>query len=353
MENQATAEPSLQTPDIHLKRLAKVELHRHLEGSIRLESMLRIVREFELDLPADPAELGRLVQIDGTQPQTPKNFLSKFDVIRQFFVSPRIIQELTFEIIEDAAAENIRHLELKFTPAALAQTRSFNIGEVMDWVIQAREEAVQAFGISVGLIASVNRHEEVQLAAQVAGHAIRKAGEGIQGLDLAGNEREHLAEPFRDLFLHAAGEGLGISIHAGEWCGPESVRYALEEIQADRIGHGIRILEDRQTVQLARERRTTFEVCLTSNLRSGIAESIAQHALIPMIQSGLLVTLNTDDPALLGTDLTQEYELAIRHLGLSRESLFGLNLTAVQAAFLQPKEIQTLELELQRAYSLL
>jgi adenosine deaminase len=338
--------------DWKLRRLAKVELHRHLEGAIRLQSMLSIIKQYELDLPSDRIELKKIVQIDHDQPQTTINFLSKFAVIRRLFVSEEVIRRLVYEAVEDAATENIRHLELKFTPAALAEAKSFKHQQVMDWVIEATREAILDFDISVSLIASVNRHEVVQIASSVAEHAIRRAGDGVQGLDLAGNEGEFLAAPFRDLFLQAAKDGLGISIHAGEWCGPESVRYALLEIQADRIGHGVRILEDPELVQIARDRRTTFEVCLTSNLRTGITHQVDDHPLISMIQSGLAVTLNTDDPAILGIDLTHEYTLAVQKMDLSLESLKGLNLTASQAAFLPPSEIRALENKLQVEYSL-
>jgi adenosine deaminase len=315
--------------------------------------MLWIIQQYELDLPTDEQALKKLVQIDRNQPQTPQNFLSKFEVIRQFFVSQAAIQRLTYEAIEDATAENIRHLELKFTPVALADSGSFRIQDVMDWVIEAMHEATEDFNTSVSLIASVNRHEDVQLAKHVAENAIRRAGDGIRGLDLAGNEGGFLAEPFRDLFLTAANAGLGVSIHAGEWCGPDSVRYALEEMQAARIGHGVRILEDPETVKIARERRVTFEVCLTSNLRSGITQHLSDHPLIPMIQSGLGVTLNTDDPSLLGINLTHEYGLAVRHLDLSLESLKGLNLSAAQASFLPRSEVRALEMKLQSEYSLI
>lgn len=352
MENHLIPTQLSSRKDPSLRNLVKVELHRHLEGSVRLDTMLAIIEKHGLDLPLEREELRKLVQIEAEQPQTTKNFLSKFEIIRKLFVSPETIRQITLETLEDVAEENIRHIELKFTPAALTQAGSFRIQDVMAWVIEARDAAVRDLDLSVALIASVNRHEDVDLAKQVAELATGRYGGEIQGLDLAGNESEFHADPFREIFRAAGEAGLGISVHAGEWGGSESVRYALEQMNAARIGHGIRILEDPSVLQLARDVRPTFEVCLTSNLRSGIIQDITDHPLVKMIQSGLLVTLNSDDPALLGIDLTHEYSLAVDQLDLSIESLKGLNLTAAQASFLPAREARALEFELQTAYSL-
>lgn len=328
-------------------RLPKVELHRHLEGSLRLETLLELVKSESLDLPHDAAALRREVQVQHGEAMTSQNFLSKFNALRQFYRSDEILRRITRETITDAAEDNIHYLELRFTPVALARARDYPLDEVVDWVVQSAYHTAEACGIRIGLIASVNRHEPVELAEEVAKIAADRLGKGIVGLDLAGNEVEFAADPFQPIFAEAKGAGLKITVHAGEWTGAASVRHALEKMGAARIGHGVRVMEDPDVIKLALERRAVFEVCLTSNHQSGVVASLREHPLPKMIDAGLQVTLNTDDPGVSNITLTDEYQIAVTDLGLSEASLKGLVLAAAQASFLPPREKKALEAELQ------
>ncbi|MGB2896263.1 MAG: adenosine deaminase [Anaerolineales bacterium] len=329
-----------------LQELPKVDLHRHLEGSIRLETMAEIVREASLPLPQDIEALRRAVQVVEGDPKNPRHFLSKFTSIRQIFRSPEIIQRITVEAVEDAARDHVRYLELRFTPAALAQSGVFDLEDVTQWVIDAAAEAAAAQGIKVGLIVSVNRHESLELAEKVAHIAADHIHDGVVGLDLAGDEVEFPAQPFQSILASAKQAGLGLTIHAGEWTGAETVRHAIAELGADRIGHGIRILEDPQVTSMARERGIPFEVSIDSNYLTGAIASLGAHPLPQMIQAGLRTVLTTDDPSIFGTTLSLEYQHAVDHLGLSLETLKGLTLTAARAAFLDPGRMSQLETEL-------
>jgi adenosine deaminase len=329
--------------------IPKVDLHRHLEGSLRLATLVELARSEKLDLPQDEAGLRPLVQIVPQDPRRWSAFLSKFETVRKFFLSPDIVRRTVREAIEDAAAENVRYLELHFTPAALRRVRDFPLPDLFDWVVQESRAAAFRTGIRVGLVVSVNRHEPLDLAGQVARLAVERARKEIVGLDLAGNEAEFPADPFRGLFAEAAQAGLGVSVHAGEWDGAASVRYAMEVMGADRIVHGVRVMDDPSLVALAKERRTVFEVCLSSNLHSGVVQRIEDHPLPRMLGAGLQVTLNSDDPCLLNMHLSDDFRLAVERLGLSRESLKGLTLAAAQAAFLPAKDKRELEAELEAA----
>ncbi len=315
--------------------LPKPELHRHLEGSLRLRSLFDIARAEQLTLPAPTAEHFRtLVQVRQHEPFTAENFLSKFRVLRLFYRSPEIIQRLTAEVIADAAADNIRYLELRFTPVALTRARGFSLYEVMDWVTTSATEAARRHGIVLRLIVSVNRHEPPGLAAEVAELAASFRPRGVVGLDLAGDESRYPAAPFAPIFREARAAGLHITVHAGEWGPASNVVEAIEALHAERIGHGIRVLEDPNAVALARERGVVFEVCPTSNYQSGVVPSLEAHPLPKMLAAGLRVTLNTDDPSISGIDLSHEFALAHEKLGLSREALWECTATALDAAFL-------------------
>lgn len=318
--------------------LPKVELHRHLEGSLRLETMLDIAHAHEITIPYNITRLSELVQVQNGEPFTYQNFLAKFATLRMFYRSPEVIHRVTREAVEDAANDNVRYLEMRFTPVALSRAERFPMGEVIDWVCASSQDAAKKFGITVRLIASVNRHEDPALAEQVAWLAAERSRNCIVGLDLAGNEAEFNGQPFIGIFREAHQAGLRLTIHAGEWASAQSVREALADLNAERIGHGVRILEEEEVVDLARERNTAFEVCVTSNYQTGVVESLQSHPLMQMIEKGLNVTLDTDDPSISQITLSDEYRQACEELGMGLATLKQCILASAQASFLPEKE---------------
>jgi len=337
----------VRTSELFFRKFPKVELHRHLEGSLRLETMMEIARQHGITLPVNPG-LGALVQMQESDTLNFSTFLSKFQTIRLFYRSPNIIMRVTEEAIADAAADQVRHLELIFTPVALSRAQGYMLGEVMDWVAEAADRSARKHGIRVALIASFNRHEELLLAEETARMAADRIGRGVVGLNLAGNEAEFSARPFAGLLAEARQAGLHISIHAGEWAGAANVREAIEGLGAERIGHGVRVLEEPSVVKLARERGTAFEVCLTSNHQTGAVSDLSRHPLRQMMAAGLNITLNTDDPSISRIQLSDEYRLACEELKISRTELAGMVLAAGRASFLPDHEKNKLIRQLQK-----
>jgi len=325
------------------KSLPKVELHRHLEGSLRLSTMLDIARTYKLDLPYDnELKFSSLVQVVNNDPFNFQNFLSKFATLRKFYQSPDSIRRIARETIIDAAADNIRYLELRFTPVALTRIKDFPMSEAIDWVIEEVTEASHQFGVMTQLIASVNRHESVKLAEEVMHLAVDRIGKGIVGLDLAGSEAEYPGEEFEAVFNQAKQSGLKVTIHAGEWGGAEIIKMAINTLLAERIGHGVRVLEDGRVIDLAKERGVAFEVCPTSNYQSGVITDLEKHPLPEMISSGLICTINTDDPGISRIDLSDEYQKTCEFLGVSEDGLSQLIKNAINASFLPDKSKQQL-----------
>ena len=331
------------------QRLPKVDLHRHLEGTLRLNTLREVAAAHQIELPAG-TDLARLVQVQQDEPFTSDNFLSKFATLRLFYVSPEIIRRAVYEAFEDAAKDGVIYMELRFSPVALTRVKNYPMSEAMDWVIASAQKASRDFNITAGLIVCILRHESRALAEEITSLSIERAGKGIAGLDLAGDEVRFSALPFADLFQQAKAAGLGITIHAGEWGPAENIRQAVEVLGADRIGHGVRVLEDPQVVALVRERGTAFEVCPTSNYQTGGVTSLAAHPLARMVNAGVTVTINTDDPAISQITLTNEYRVACAELKLSRQALQACILAAARASFLPPGEreklVNTLGLEL-------
>jgi adenosine deaminase len=317
----------------------KVELHRHLEGTLRIETMLEIARAHSITVPAS---LSGLVQVQDGDPQTFQNFLAKFNTLRLFYRSPDVIHRITREAVEDAAKDNMRYMELRFNPVALSRAERFPMHDVMDWVVTSARDAAKKYKVKVGLIASVNRHESTELAEQVAWLAAEHVKNGVVGMDLAGNEAEFPAQPFAGILKEARQAGLHITVHAGEWAGAKNVREAIDALGAERIGHGVRVLEDGYTTALAKDRGTAFEVCVTSNQQSGVIPPKEKHPLPRMLTAGLNVTINTDDPSVSRITLSHEYRVICTELGVSPDVLKQRILAAAQASFLPEKEKEEL-----------
>ncbi len=318
---------------------------------MRFTTLLGLARDYDLDVPYQDVDKFRsLVLVREGEPLNHQNFLSKFNTLRKFYLNEKVIRRITRETIADAANDNIRYMELRFTPFALTQLHDASMGEAMDWVIEASQEASKEYGMPTGLIASVNRHEDLTLAEEVIQLSIDRMDRGILAVDLAGSEATHPGEEFAPLFQKAKAAGLGITIHAGEWGGAENIAMAIEKLGAERIGHGVRVLEDPAVVKLACDNNVTFEVCPTSNYQSGVVPSVAEHPLPKMFKDCTRVTINTDDPAISQINLSDEYELAIEAFGLDMATVQKSILNAASAAFLPKSEreklVSSLEAEL-------
>jgi adenosine deaminase len=324
------------------RAIPKVELHRHLEGSLRLDTMLDIAKRHGIVIPEDVLRLSTLVQVQEEDKFTFQNFLSKFNTLRLFYRSPDAIHRITRESIEDAAKDNVKYMELRFTPVALSRAERFPLHDVVDWVIASTKEAAKEQNVIVKLIASVNRHESAELAEQVAWLAADHVDDGLVALDLAGNEAEFPSEPFYGLFKEAKQSGLHVTIHAGEWGPANHIKEAIEDLGAERIGHGVRVLEDENITALAKEHNTAFEVCITCNYQSGVVESLDTHPLTKMFENGINVTINTDDPSISRITLSHEYYAACEDLHMPQNTLKERIVAAARAGFLPVEEKQKL-----------
>ncbi|HLU12288.1 MAG TPA: adenosine deaminase [Oceanobacillus sp.] len=318
-----------------IRAMPKIELHRHLEGSLRLETLLSIAVEYDITLPSFSVEgLRPHVQVTPHEERSWERFLSKFGVLRQFYRSDSVIQRVTQEVIADAAADNIKYMELRFTPQALNNIVNETFTKVVEWVCDATREAAAQHDIHVNLILSMNRHESLAIGEAVLEAALEFANNGVVGVDLAGREADYPARPFQSLFERAKAAGLGVTIHAGEWSGAESVRDAVEFLHCDRIGHGIRAIEDEALVERLVEMGTVLEVCPTSNVDSGVIADLSVHPLADLYRSGVKTTINTDDPLVSDITLSDEIERIIVKTNLTLEDVKQQMLTAARAAFL-------------------
>jgi adenosine deaminase len=325
--------------------LPKIDLQRHLEGSLRLETLIDIAQEHGIDLPSHDVEgLRPYVQMMD-DPRQLDNFLQKFQILRRFYTSKEAVQRIACEAVLDAAADNVRYLELRFNPVALSRVHQFRLHDVVEWVIEAVTQAQHDSGTRTCLIFQIGRHEPLTVAEEIAALALAHLGPLVRGIDLAGDEAMHPAARFEPIFRRAKQAGLNVTVHAGEAVkadGAESIQTAVLYLGAQRIGHGVRAIENSDIVQLLRERRITLEVCPTSNLHTGIVRGLSQHPLYDLFKLGLYVTLNTDDPSISATTLSQEYVVATDEIGLEAHFIYRMLRHSVEAAFIPETERETL-----------
>jgi adenosine deaminase len=314
--------------------MPKIELHRHFEASLRLETMLDIARKTGIEMPEYELETLRpFVQLMPGEERSSKHFLSKFMTLRQFFRSPEIIERIAREIVEDAARDNVQYMELRFTPKALANIIQIPLEATVPLVCDAANAAADEFGIIVRHIVSMNRHESVDYGEPVLRAAINNQNRGVVGLDLAGDEANFPGLEFRPLFKRAKAAGLGITVHAGEWGGADSIWNAIGNLGADRVGHGVGVLGDPAMVQVLIDRGIVLEVCPTSNYLSGVVGSLDQHPLLDLTSMGVLTTINTDDPVICNITLSDEIAGAME-MGASWDEVKQYIIRGARAAFL-------------------
>lgn len=316
--------------------LPKIDLHRHLEGSLRIQTLTEIAREHNIELPSyDVEQLRPYVQMLDDPPDY-RRFLGKFRLLRNFYTSKEAVQRITQEAILDAAGDNIRYLELRFNPVALARAQNFLLDEVVLWVIEATER-MQA-QTRTCLILQIGRDEPLSVAHEIVELAIAHLGPIVRGIDLAGNEVNYPPDRFVEPFRRAREAGLGITVHAGEWAGAASVLSAVTDLGAQRIGHGIRAVENSEVIGVLYEQRIALEICPTSNLQTGAVRGLTQHPLADLFNLRLRVTLNTDDPSISATTLSEEYLVSVQDIGLPQRLIYRMLRHSVDAAFLPEEE---------------
>ena len=321
-----------------MKIFPKVDLHRHLEGSILPETFIDIARAYGGTLPADEVEaLSPLIQMVHDQPGF-HSFLNKFKVFRCFYPCREAIEEIAYRAVREAAEDAVKYLELRYSPTHFACGNRFSEQDVVLWIQCAIDRSSKDFGIIVTPIATISRDYGVVLAEQTMNMISRLAPGYFYGLDLAGDEINNAAQPFSRVFTMAENSGLKLSIHAGEAGGAANIYEAVEQFHAERIGHGIRAADDEALMEMLGRRNILLEICLTSNLQTGVVADIKHHPIKRLMAFGVPVSLNTDDPAISGITLTDEYIKAVQELNFTVEDFKKLNSDALNHAFYPDKD---------------
>lgn len=327
MANASTIDPALPF----------IDLHRHLDGSVRLETILDLARQHNIELPATTVEeLRPHTQVTEPQPGL-MAFIGKMLWATRVLANGEACRRVARENVEDAQREGIDYIELRFSPWFMAEPHGLDPREVIEGVVAGIAEGVAATDVRVNLIGILSRTYGAEIARQEL-NALLAYRQHFVALDLAGDEANFPAPLFVDHFRKGHDAGWRVTIHAGEAGGPQSVWDAVKLLGAERIGHCTRCLEDPALVNFLLENRIPIEANLTSNVHTSTVPNLASHPLREMMTRGLVCSINTDDPGVSAIDLRHELEVAAPAAGLTRTQIRQAQINALETAFLLEEE---------------
>ena len=316
-------------PSSLIRFLPKAELHLHLEGSITPATLLELRRRH--GKPGTLAELEQLYRYGDFT-----GFLMAFKTVTEDLQGPDDYELITYELMQKLKNDNVLHAEV-YVSVGVNLWRKQDFDAVFDGLERGRERGERDFGVSLLWIFDAVRQFGAEAARAVFDLAVRHRDRNVVGIGIGGDEKQGPPELFRDVYAYAADHGLHLTAHAGENDGPESIWGALN-LKAERIGHGLTAVHDPELVEELATRQIPLEICLSSNLRTGCCANLPDHPVRNYFQHGVMITLNTDDPAMFSTSLNQEYQLAQHQFGFTDEHLRELARNSFEASFLQAEK---------------
>jgi len=317
--------------------IPKTEVHIHLEGAIRTQTIIDIAREYNLKLPSfETAELDRHVKVYD-QLQDLETVLKAFGIFQNSIASPEVVERIAWELFEDSAKQNIKLFEVRFSPDWAFHGHDLDWDACLEGLLRARSRAEDEFDMAIGYIAITSRSMGPESCVKTVDWAIRHK-EHILGIDLADSESDFPLREFVPSVMKARDAGLKVTIHTGEDSPASFVRETIQLANPDRIGHGIHAIEDTNVIELIKERGITLEVNPWSNYLTNSVRTIEEHPLKKLFDLGVKVTINSDDPEVLETNLNNEYRIAHEVLGMSMDEIAACNRYAYEASFIPGDE---------------
>jgi adenosine deaminase len=327
--------PTLTYDLLHL--LPKVELHCHLDGCLRPESILDVAQKDGVKLPSfDLDELTSYLKI-GKKRGSLVDYIERFDITLSVMQTPESLTRFSYELIEDVAQENVRYIEVRYSPI-LHQEKGMTLDMAIESVKKGLKKGEKKFGVKSGIIVCGIRHISPDASLNLAELAVRYKNRGVVGFDLAGAEENFPAKEHRDAFYLIRNNNINATIHAGEAFGPSSIHQAIHQCGANRIGHGTRLKEDNNLMQYVNDHRIPLEICLTSNWQTHSVRSLKQHPMRFYYDQGIRVTLNTDNRLMSDTTLTDEFMIAHELFDFQLHDFREITIIAMKSAFLPHNE---------------
>ena len=333
------------THDI-LRQLPKAELHCHLDGSLRPETMIELGREQDRPMPAPDADsLRQYMTVDDAR--NLEDYLERFAVTLSVMQTESALERIAYELAEDAARDSVRYIEVRYAPV-LNVREGLSLEQAVEAPLRGLARAEASHGIKGRVIVTAIRNMAPSVSQELAELAVAFKRQGVVGFDLAGGEAGNPAKAHRKAFEYARSHDLACTCHAGEGDGAESVREAVHICGADRIGHATRLIEDTSLTDYCNDRRIALEICLTSNVQTRAADSYATHPFREYYDRGLNVVLNTDNRLMSNVTLTDEYVHAAQSLHFDFNELARVALNGFESCFLPYDERMQLVADAQR-----
>jgi adenosine deaminase len=333
------------------RNLPLVELHRHQDGSIRLETIIELADQHGISLPATTVEgLAPYVHVDESAPGL-MAFLDRFEHMTAVLVDTDACRRVAYENVVDARSEGIDYIELRYSPWFMAESHGMNAHAVMEACADGVRSAERDTGVRANIIGILSRTYGAQTCMREL-DAILAHRDHIVAVDLAGDEFGYPAHLFKEHFRRVRDAGLHVTIHAGEADGPQSVWSAIHDLGAERIGHGFRSIEDPALVDYLAKRGIGLEACPTSNLHTSTVENYASHPIRHLSDRGVKFCLNTDDPGISAIDIAHEYRIAAPATGLNDEQIHQSQIDGLEMAFLSEQEKSDLQLKVTQGRAL-
>ena len=324
-----------------LKKLPKIELHCHLDGSVRAETLYELLlKEAEIIEVKDIKEFEELVSVK-EECKSLKEYLKRFIYPLKVMQTKENIERITYELLENLSKQNVKYVEIRFAPF-LHMKSGLTFDEVVESVLMGMNRAKEDFNILSNAILICMRHESLENSLKVMEYGEKYLGKGVVGVDLAGNEQDFPPELHKEAFDLAYEKGFNITIHGGETGIVENIPKSIELLHAKRIGHGIAAIKDAKVIEMLKEKNIYLEMCPISNLQTKAVESIEDYPIRSYLEQGIGVTVNTDNTTVSNTSLVKEYELLMDELDFSIEEILKIIDNGVEAAFLSKDEKENL-----------
>ena len=309
-----------------------IDLHLHIDGSFRPQTIFELAKEMNIDLPADSVE-GLLPYIQVPEDcHSLEEYLERFTIPLQVMRTPQAIERVTYELIIDLAAQGVDQAELRFAPQFCAVTTSQK--EIVEAAIRGLNRGIQETKIKAGLILCAMRGSDFETNMETLLLVKEYLGKGVIAFDIAGAEIVFKTHLYADLFAKAREFNIPFTIHAGEGDGPESIRTALD-FRAKRLGHGIRVYEDPELMKRVRDEKIVLEICPISNMHTKVVDDPANYPLRQLFDYGILVTINTDNMTMSNTNLQKEFAFIKKHYHFTDEEINQMKENAYRASFIK------------------
>lgn len=318
-----------------IRDMPKTELHIHLEGAIPLVTLHQLIQrhgESESEMTIEDLKR-RFTYVDFSE------FIDAWVWKNAFIREERDFEEMAYQTLRQLSTQHVKYVEAFYSPGDYRR-QGFSVEGITECLLAGKARALQEFGIRSELIVDLTRDHGPKVGMKRIDEVTPYLGKGVIGIGLGGSEKEYPADPYEFAYKEARRRGFRLTAHAGEAAGADSIWAAIKKLRAERIGHGVRSKEDPQLMRFLQHSQMPLEMCVGSNLSTKVVESLGSHPIKEYFDNGLMVTVNSDDPTMFNTSITQEYELLVKKLGFTLADIKRLTLNGVNSSFLTDEEKQ-------------